>query len=278
MNRILKPTERADGDYPLVSVLFITYRRFDSLRLTMEAFNRNTDYPNLELVIADDGSDPETQARIRTLPADRFALAERNRGLGANNNAGLRLCTGKYVLMIQDDCVCYGPREYLREAVNVMEANPDVGIINFAAILHPPDRSKQLSGSHEPCFITPTARDGEWGFLYTDQPHIRSMESVRLVGYYSERRDMESVEAEYARRWQNQTKFRTAVFPGYHRRVFRHDDGVPSFRKNSLKNRGIAKLLPVAQWLKGSCRPLYRLSRSGYYSFIRILELLGLVR
>ena len=88
--------------YPLVSVLFITYKRVELLERSFRAFLGNTDYPNLETVIADDGSGAEIQRRVRTLPADVFALAPRNQGLGANNNNGLRHCSGKYILMIQE--------------------------------------------------------------------------------------------------------------------------------------------------------------------------------
>ena len=45
-----------DFEWPLVSVLFITYKRFDMLQKSFESFRRNTNYPRLELVIADDGS------------------------------------------------------------------------------------------------------------------------------------------------------------------------------------------------------------------------------
>jgi len=91
-----------DFEWPLVSVLFITYKRFDLLKKTVESFRQNTDYPRLELVIADDGSGPAIQAEIRTLPADVFALMPKNRGLGANNNNGIRHCNGKYILIVQE--------------------------------------------------------------------------------------------------------------------------------------------------------------------------------
>ena len=78
----------------------------------------------LEVVIADDGSGPEIQAKIRTLPADVFALSPENQGLGPNNNNGIAHCKGKYILMIQDDWECFGPPDYLSNAVWVLEANP----------------------------------------------------------------------------------------------------------------------------------------------------------
>ena len=83
-----------DSEWPLVSALFITYKRFELLKETVESFRRNTDYPRLELVIADDGSGPEIQEQIRKLPADVFALLPKNRGLGANNNNGIEHCSG----------------------------------------------------------------------------------------------------------------------------------------------------------------------------------------
>lgn len=266
--------------FPLVSVLFITYKRFEYLERTFDAFRRNTNYPRLELVIADDGSGPEIQEKIRRLPADRFALAPKNRGLGANNNAGLSLCTGKYVLMIQEDCVCYGPPEYLMEAVGVMEANPDVGMINFSGGWHPPDDSTPLAGSQEPCYITPRPLvDGiKEHFLYSDQPHLRSMESVRKIGPYREIRDLERSEGDYMQRWGAQTQFRTAVFPGYYRKVFQHDNTAPSFRISKFRYRVIAIFVPIAQSLKRTCRPLYRISRWCFYSLVRLLEGFGIVR
>lgn len=269
-----------DPNLPLVSALFITYKRFDYLQRTFDAFLRNTDYPNLEIVIADDGSGPEIQEKIRRLPAHRFALSPKNGGLGANNNAGLRLCTGKYVLMIQEDCVCYGPPHYLREAVGVMEANPDVGMINFSGGPHPPDLSMRLAGSAEPCYVTPRPfEDGlKEHYLYSDQPHLRSMESVRVVGPYSELRDMGRVERDYELRWKAQTQYKTAIFPAYYRTVFRHDNSAPSFREARFRQRGARPLIPVARWLKRRCWPVYRVTRACFYGFARVLEELRIVR
>jgi hypothetical protein len=272
----------AKEEYPLVSVLFITYKRVDHLQRAIESFRRNTNYPNLEVVIADDGSGPEIQEKIRRIPADHYALPPKNRGLGANNNAGMGLCHGKYVLMIQDDWVCYGPPEYLENAVKVMEANPEVGIVNFAGEPNPPDFSMPLHGSSEACFVTPRAPTGgsHERYIYSDQPHLQSMESFRFTGPYHENRADEPGRAEqyYCRLWKGQTRYKTAVFPGYRLKVFQSDESAGSFRTTSFRNRGIAAMLPVAQKLKQSCWPVYRVGRAFFYSFVRILEVLGVVR
>ena len=140
-----------EPDYPLVSALFITYKRIELLKMSLEAFRRNTDYPRLEIVIADDGSGPDIQAQIHEVNADVYALAERSRGLGANNNNGIRHCNGQYILMIQDDLECCGPPEYLRNTIHVMEENPSVGIINYCGGPYLVDEDRPLGGSSERC-------------------------------------------------------------------------------------------------------------------------------
>ena len=268
-------------ELPLVSVLFITYKRFDLLKPTVESFRKNTDYPRLELVIADDGSGQEVQDQIRTLPADIFALAPRNGGLGANNNNGLRHCSGKYIFMIQDDWVCRGPSNYLLNCVQVLEANPKVGIINFAGAPHPPDQNHPLSGSDELCYGTPVpAKSHKVEYLYADQPHIRSRAALENVGLYIEDRNQDKCEVDYGVRWMKQTEFLTAVFPSYYMTVFSNEgtDPTRSFRLNLFRYRVERTLLPAAQFLKEYCRPLYTVGKTSVRTSLKMLEKLRLVR
>jgi len=270
---------------PLVSVLFVTWKRFDLLKPTVESFLRNTDYPNLELVIADDGSPAEVQAQIRTLPAHHFSLPEKHRGLGANNNAGLKLCTGKYILMIQDDWLCHGPSDWLSNAIAVFEANPDLGIINFAGAPHPPELSMPLhinAGVKEPCYVTPRPHDNNNNelFLYCDQPHIRSRSALEFMGYYKEDRDQDKCEVDYATRWKYQTRFRTAVFPAYYKTVFT-DEGTPeqSHRLAKFRYRAMAFLEPARQFGKKHAPLfLFRFGRWTVKKAIKVVEATRLVR
>ena len=272
------PAQASATEWPLVSALFITYKRFHHLERSILAFREHTDYPNLEVVVADDGSPAEIQAQIRTLPADVFALLPKNRGLGANNNNGLRHCSGKYVLMIQDDWVCQGPSHYLRDAVSVMERNPRVGIINFASTLHPPDPAQPLTGSDEPCYVTPKPLEGRETeqFLYSDQPHIRSRQIEQVIGYYLEDRDMERCEQDYSERWKHQRQLLTAIFPGYHYKVFTNPiNPEESFRITRLRYRVAAALQPVKAFIP---KPLIGFARKCVLWPIYLMERLGLTR
>jgi glycosyltransferase involved in cell wall biosynthesis len=266
--------------FPLVSVLFITYKRFDLLERSFHRFCENTDYPNLQLVIADDGSPLEIQAKIRTLPAGVFALQPKNRGLGANNNNGLRHCAGKYVLMIQDDCMCFGPPDYLRNTILVMEANPEVGIVNYCGAPHPLDRSHALAGSDERCYLTPEPYEDSTKeyFLYTDQPHVVSRAAIEYVGYYLEDRDLETCEEDYNKRWRDQSRFATAVFPAYYMKTFRHEGVEHSFRTNRFRYRVDTLLMPAALFFKRHCRPIYKLGRAAIRTTVSLAEKVGIVR
>ena len=270
-----------DFEWPLVSILFITYKRFDLLKTTVESF-RNTDYPRLELVIADDGSGPEIQNQIRTLPVDVFALAPKNRGLGANNNNGIRHCKGKYILMLQDDWACQGPADYLKNAVRVFEANPQLGFINFAGAPHPPDLTQRLKGSDEPCYVTPRPYEGSHKeeFLYSDQPHLQSRVSLDAIGPYIEDRDMEKCEADYILRWKQQTQFLTAVFPGYYMKVF-SNEGVAqqqSFRTTRFRYKVSRLLMPAKPFLVKHANPFFKLGKAVVQGGVSTLEKLRIVR
>jgi glycosyltransferase involved in cell wall biosynthesis len=267
---------------PLVSVLFVTYKRVDMLRMSLEAFRCNTDYPNLEIVIADDGSGSEIQKRIRALAADVYALAPKNSGLGANNNQGLRHCTGDYILMVQDDWKCRGPANYLKQAVSVMKANPQLGIINFAGAAHPADFAQRLEGSDEPCYVTPRPYedDRKEYFLYADQPHIQSRAALDYIGPYIEDSDMEICETDYSYRWKLQTQFVTGVFPAYYMRVF-SNEGIAqqvSFRTTRFRYKVAAFLLPAKPFLVQHANPVFRLGKSLVQSGLRTLERLRIVR
>lgn len=241
------------ANFPLVSALFITYNRLDLLESAVNAFWEQTDYPNLQVVIADDGSPAAVRAGIQKLRADRKVTPEKNKGLGANINQGMAACDGEYILMVQDDWVCRGPANYLREAVQLMESHAEIGLVNFAGIMQVYDESEPLDGVSEPAYLYLAARtDGRHDYLYSDQPHMRRRSVNELIGPYLEDKAMENCERDYEQRWAAQTRFRTAVFPGYYLKAFTNEGLERSFRETSFRNRLDRALMPVARRLQSS--------------------------
>ena len=59
---------------PLVSVILPTFGRLEYLRPTVASVYRQT-FQDWELIVADDGSDAETLAYLRTLETDKIGRA-----------------------------------------------------------------------------------------------------------------------------------------------------------------------------------------------------------
>jgi hypothetical protein len=266
------------GSWPLVSILFITYKRIDLLEQAVAAIRQNTDYPNLQVVISDDASPREIQERMRALPADVHLLPTKNRGLGANINRGLTACQGKYILMVQDDWMCQGPSRYLRDAVTLMEAQPVVGLVSFTLTLAVADRLEKLDGVDEKAVLYPVdPEERDYPFTYSDQPHVRRSAINEMMGPYLEDMDVRKCEMDYERRWEAQTQYRSAMFPSYTKKVF-SDHGVEqSFRENRVRNKIDRALLPIATKLR-DYPVVFRASRAVVRGFQTLLERLRIAR
>lgn len=226
-------------DWPLVSVLFITFDRIETLEPTVHSFISNTDYPRerLQLVVADDASRDEVQERIRDLPFDTFVLSQRNGGIGRNTNLGLAACAGSYVLQLQDDWLCEGPQDYLKRAVRSLDAIEDVGLLLLKQ--HPgqlPVR-EDLASAGDTVRIFDHALERTIRFVgenaYSDWPHLKKRTFIDTAGPYAEHLRMSDTELDYARKVNAQTRYYVAQIMGLD--VFRHIGGDLSHNPGSLR-------------------------------------------
>ena len=96
-------------NYPLVSVAIITYNQKQYLIECLESCLAQ-DYPNFEIVVADDGSTDGTHELLNDYALcypGRFVLrlSEKNQGITKNSNAAHFACSGDYVAWIGGDDV-----------------------------------------------------------------------------------------------------------------------------------------------------------------------------
>jgi glycosyltransferase involved in cell wall biosynthesis len=209
------------SEWPLVSVVVTGYERPEQLEATAKSLLAVTRYPSLELILADDGSSEEARRKMRGLPFDRFVFAERNRGLGANTNAGLAAARGDYILQLQDDWECIGPPDFIERGVRLMQACPSVGLVRFTKLF---SRDRSLP-PHEvlesdPNVLIMRPQLGSPFFVYSDQPHLKSRAYVEFIGPYQESRYMQRTEEDMRRRFNEQTRFEAAFIEGC--AAFRH--------------------------------------------------------
>ncbi|HEY5106457.1 MAG TPA: glycosyltransferase [Caulobacteraceae bacterium] len=117
-------------DAPLVSVAIITYNQLDFLKECVASVIAQ-DYPNIEIVVADDGSTDGTREFLLQCEKEHarpfiLRLNPANHGITANSNAAHFACSGKYIAwMGGDDLMLQGK---ISQQVEFLEARPDHAI------------------------------------------------------------------------------------------------------------------------------------------------------
>lgn len=92
---------------PLVSVMVVTYNQRHLLPETLESV-LSQDYPQLEIVVADDASTDDAQSLLRNYAEQhpgkfRLVLNPQNLGITGNSNAALNACTGELIAVLGGD-------------------------------------------------------------------------------------------------------------------------------------------------------------------------------
>ena len=93
-----------------LSVVIPTHNRKEILRRSLEAlFDQTLPHESYEIVIVDDGSTDETEARVRemmlTSPVRLRYYYQSNRGPAAARNLGIREAEAEVILLIDDDVI-----------------------------------------------------------------------------------------------------------------------------------------------------------------------------
>jgi len=117
-----------DEEYlPTVSVLVPAYNEAIGIARSVRSL-LDSDYPNLEIVVVDDGSSDETAQIVAGMDAPGLHLVRQdNAGKPAALNTGLALSTGEIVVMVDGDTLF--ERETMRLLVSPLR-DPEVGAVS----------------------------------------------------------------------------------------------------------------------------------------------------
>lgn len=120
---------------PAVSVVIPVFQRSDYLMEAVRSVEEQ-DYANLEIVVADDGSNDgrldSILERVSGRPRVRV-LRLPHGGVAATRNRAIGTSSAKYILPLDDDDLI--EPEYISKAVAVLEERPEVGIVYCLADL-----------------------------------------------------------------------------------------------------------------------------------------------
>jgi glycosyltransferase involved in cell wall biosynthesis len=227
-------------DYPLISIIVITYKRIELLKKTISSFLENTEYPNLELILCDDGSPKNIQDEMSKLPFDNFLFSKKNQGLGINTNKGIIASRGNYIFQLQDDWVCNGPKDYLQLAIQAFNSIPNLGMIRFEGWENN-NFSNIINAKFNNEKVIQTVKESANYYagksrIYSDRPHIKRKELHNELGLYLELKKMEITEIDFCNRMAVQNKFLVGFIKNYED-IFSNIGLENSLRKNQLKHR-----------------------------------------
>jgi len=114
------------GDTGLVSVIIPTYFRNDLLRDCLLSVTNQT-YENAEIIVVDDSGEQYADEIVNQFDGITYIPFEENQGPNAARNMGIRVSSGNYIqLLDDDDCL---DEEKIKRQVSIFENNPEVGVV-----------------------------------------------------------------------------------------------------------------------------------------------------
>lgn len=113
-------------------IIIPVWNQLEVTRECIDSILKNTDYP-CRLVIIDNGSESETANYLKTLSTRNGAdtlLVRNNKNIGFVRavNRGMALADAAYICIMNNDTVA--TKGWLSELILVMEARPDIGLLN----------------------------------------------------------------------------------------------------------------------------------------------------
>lgn len=112
---------------PKVSVITPTYNRARYIEEAIDSALAQT-YPNVEIIVVDDGSTDETPAILKGYGDKISCFYQDYQGVSAALNLGIKNSSGQYLAILDDDDIWLP--EKLELQVAYMEAHPEVGMVH----------------------------------------------------------------------------------------------------------------------------------------------------
>lgn len=111
---------------PTVSVIIPTYNRANYIAAAIDSVLAQT-YTDYEIIVVDDGSTDDTEARVRAFGNRVEYIWTENGGTGHARNVGMRAARGRYLTFLDSDDLLY---PYALEVeTRILDRHPEVGFV-----------------------------------------------------------------------------------------------------------------------------------------------------
>jgi glycosyltransferase involved in cell wall biosynthesis len=112
-------------DNHLISIIIPCYNAEKFIVETISSVLNQT-YPNLEIIIIDDGSTDSSKSKIETLKNNRVQyIHQNNQGVSSARNNGLKIAKGSYILFLDADDLL--SNDFILNRFNFLELNNEFG-------------------------------------------------------------------------------------------------------------------------------------------------------
>ena len=108
-----------------LSIITLSYDSLDYTKAFVKSIRKNTTL-SYELIIVDNGSEPDTQRWVEE-NSDQSIIFQENQGFSKGFNEGVKLAQGKYVMMANNDTEF--PPDWDKKLVDIIEKYPGAGIV-----------------------------------------------------------------------------------------------------------------------------------------------------
>jgi hypothetical protein len=127
-----EPAVGESGPSPLVSVIVPVFNGAEFLREAIDSILAQN-YPCLEILVVDDGSQDDIESAVAQLPVDVRLIRQPNRGPAAARNRGLGDASGSILAFLDVDDLW--PPGTLRTLVHALSADPDLMVVQGGALV-----------------------------------------------------------------------------------------------------------------------------------------------
>lgn len=117
--------------FPLASIVIVTYNNLRLNQACLQSIFLETDYPNYEVIVVDNGSSDGTAEWLDDEASREPRLTvihnSDNRGFSAANNQGLRAARGEFLCLLNNDTIV--AQGWLATLINHLRVRPDLGLV-----------------------------------------------------------------------------------------------------------------------------------------------------